>query len=94
MYPNTPAPQYEQQQQPYPAAPFAGVPGYGAPPPGPAPSLAPPPPPARSTPQPMVINIQQNAAPSNLAAPASVQPAPSQQALREFRTSSNFIYEF
>ncbi|CAG5105213.1 Oidioi.mRNA.OKI2018_I69.chr1.g1927.t1.cds [Oikopleura dioica] len=82
MYPNTAPPQY-QQQQPYPAAPFAGAPGYGAPPPppAPAPAMAPQPPPAPSTHQPMVINIQQNAPPPSLSSPPPVQQALSQQAL-------------
>ncbi|CAG5105214.1 Oidioi.mRNA.OKI2018_I69.chr1.g1928.t1.cds [Oikopleura dioica] len=82
MYPNTAPPQY-QQQRPYPAVPFAGAPGYGTPPPAPnpAPAYAPPPPPAPSTPQPVILNIQQNAPSPTLAAPAPIQPALSEQAL-------------
>ncbi|CAG5103310.1 Oidioi.mRNA.OKI2018_I69.chr1.g712.t1.cds [Oikopleura dioica] len=70
MYPNNVPPQ--GQQQPYPAAPFAGAPGYAAPPPAPAPA---------PSPQPVILNIQQNAAPTppTLAAPVpirSAQPSP------------------
>ena len=85
MDPKTASPQH--QQQPYPAGPFAGAPGYGGP-----------------SPQPMVINIQQNASapdkkhepppvsPPLLAAPAPVQPDLSQKASREIITFCNFIF--
>ena len=85
MYPNTASPQYQQQQQPYPAAPYAGAPGYGGTTPAP------------STPQPIVINIQQNAStpdkknvpPPTVAETAPVKPALPQKASRKIMTFCN-----